>query len=105
MWKHVLGVKPKRGWFVFWLFFKIGLYSAISFKRSRRELSVHVAEHRSVLKNYQNTLYSRFIFITKTGRAFPKAFFFTVIFYKLALNDCLTFENVVEWSLSGRSQF
>jgi len=49
----VLGVKPKRGRYVFWLFFKIGLCSAISFKRSRRELSIDVAEHRSTLKNYQ----------------------------------------------------
>jgi len=32
----VLGMKPKRGWYVFWLFFKICLCSAISFKRSRR---------------------------------------------------------------------
>jgi len=27
-------VKPKRGWYVFWLLLKIGLCSAISFKRS-----------------------------------------------------------------------
>jgi len=36
---------------VFWLLFKIGLCSAISFKRSRRELSIDVAEHRPILKN------------------------------------------------------
>jgi len=47
----VLGVKLKRGWYVIWLFFKIDLCSAISFKRSRRELSVDVAEHRPILKN------------------------------------------------------
>jgi len=35
-----LGVKPKRGWYVLRLFFKIGLFSAISFKRSQRELSM-----------------------------------------------------------------
>jgi len=40
----VLGVKPKRGWYAFWLFFKIGLCSAISFERSRRELSIDGAE-------------------------------------------------------------
>ena len=51
----VLGVKPKRGYYVFWLFFKIGACSGISFKRSRRELSIDVAEHRSILKNVQNT--------------------------------------------------
>ena len=39
----VLGVKRKPGWYVFWLFFEIGLCSAISFKRSRRELSIDVA--------------------------------------------------------------
>jgi len=47
----VLGVKPRRGWYVFLLFFKTGLRSAIYFKRSRRELSIDVAEHRSILKN------------------------------------------------------
>ena len=36
---------------VFWLFFKIGLCSAISFKRSQRELSIDVAQHESILKN------------------------------------------------------
>ena len=33
------------------LVFKIGVCTAISFKRSRRELSIDVAEHRSILKN------------------------------------------------------
>jgi len=36
-------------WKVF--FFKIGLCSAISFKTSRRELSIDVAEHRSIMKS------------------------------------------------------
>ena len=36
---------------MFWLFFKIEQCSAISFKRSRRELSIDVAEHRSILKS------------------------------------------------------
>jgi len=36
---------------MFWLFFKIDLFSATSFKRSRRELSIDMAEHRSILKN------------------------------------------------------
>jgi len=47
----VLGMKLKRGLCVFWLFFKIGRSSAISFKRSQRELSNDVAEHSSILKN------------------------------------------------------
>ena len=76
----VWGVKPKQGWYVFWLFFKIGLCSAISLERTRRELSIDVAEHRSILKNNQNTNYPRFSFTPKTGIAFPKTsiYFFTV---------------------------
>jgi len=45
----------------------VGLCSAISFKRSRRELSTDVAEQRSTLKNYHNTHYRRFSFIPKSG--------------------------------------
>jgi len=67
----VLGVKPNRGWHVFLLFFKLGLRSATSFKRSRQERFIDVAEHMSMLKNYQNTHHSRFS-LTKTGIAFPK---------------------------------
>jgi len=51
--------------------FKIGICSAISFKRSRRELSIDVTEHRSTLKNYQNTHYPRFSVIP-TDIASPK---------------------------------
>jgi len=47
----VSGVQTKRGWYVFWLFFKIALCSDVSFNRSRRELSNDVAEHWSILKN------------------------------------------------------
>jgi len=43
------GCETKTMWNVFRLFFKIGLCSAISFKRSRRELSIDVAEHRPML--------------------------------------------------------
>jgi len=67
--KPVLSVKPKRGWYVVWLFFQIGLCSAISLKRSRRELSIHVAEYRSTLENYRNTHQPCFSFIPKTGIA------------------------------------
>jgi len=75
----ILGVKPKRGCYVFWLFFKIGLCSATSLKRSRRELSIDVAEHGSMLKNYQNTHYPCFSFIPKTGMAFPnRGIFYSV---------------------------
>jgi len=35
---------------IYRLFFKIGLCSAISFKMSRRELSIDVAEHRPMIK-------------------------------------------------------
>ena len=59
----VLDVKPKRGLYVFWLFFKIDLCSATSFNRSRQELSIDVAEHESALTNSQNIHYPRFIFI------------------------------------------
>jgi len=52
--------------------FQIGLWSAISFERSRRELSIDVAEHRSMLNNYQNKYYLRFSFTPKTGIAFRK---------------------------------
>jgi len=42
----VLGVKPKRGWFAFCIFFKIGVRSAMSTKRFRRELSTDGAKLR-----------------------------------------------------------
>jgi len=40
---------------VLWLFFKEDLCSATSFKMSRRELSIDMAEYGSILKNNQNT--------------------------------------------------
>jgi len=46
--------------------------STPSFKRSRRELSIDVAGHRSMLKNYENTHYPHFTFMPKTGIALPK---------------------------------
>jgi len=46
----VLGVKIKKGYCVFWLFFTVGSYSAESFKKSRRELSIIVADPRSTWK-------------------------------------------------------
>jgi len=58
--------------------FQDSLYSAISFKRSWRELSIDGAEHRSTLKNDKNTHYPRFSFIPgiaflKTGVCFYSA--------------------------------
>jgi len=47
----VLGVKLNRGWYVFWLFFKIGLCLAILVERSQLELSIDRVEHRFILKN------------------------------------------------------
>ena len=81
----VLGVPLKGGWYVFRLFFKIGLFSAISFKSSRRELSIDVAELRTMLKNERNT-YLRFIFIPKTGEAFPK----TGVSFSVCLSTALS---------------
>jgi len=46
----------------------IDLCSATLFKKSRRKLSIDVPEHRSILKNNQNTYYSRFSFTPKTGK-------------------------------------
>jgi len=57
----VLGVKPKRGWYVFWLFFKIDLCSVKPMESSRRDLSNDMAEHMPILKTNQNT-YLSFIF-------------------------------------------
>jgi len=51
MWLNIglsLNVREKS---VFWSFFKMGLCSAISFERSRRELYIDVAEHRSIFKS------------------------------------------------------
>ena len=68
----VLMVKPKRGWCVFWLFFKVGICSAISFKRSRRELSIDVAELWSMLKNYQYTHYPFWFHKLKSVYSIPQ---------------------------------
>jgi len=46
---------------------------------SIRDLLNDMAEHRPVFKNNQNTSHPRFGFTPKTGREFPKTFFFTVI--------------------------
>jgi len=43
--------KNKTEVVVFWLFFKIDLCSATLYKSSRRELSIDVAEHRSILNS------------------------------------------------------
>jgi len=49
---YYIGLSGKlRDLGVFGLLFKTDLCSAISFKRSRRELSIDVTEHRSIFKN------------------------------------------------------
>jgi len=45
---------------------------------SSRDLANHMAEHRPILKNNQNTYHPRFGFIPKTGTAFSKTVFFSV---------------------------
>jgi len=42
---------------------------------SRQDLLNDVAEHRSILKNNQNTYYPRFSFTPNIGIAFPKTGF------------------------------
>jgi len=42
---------------------------------SRRDLLNDMAEHTPILKNNHNTYHSRFGFISKTGKAFPKTGF------------------------------
>jgi len=70
---------------VFWSLFKINLCSVTSFKRSRRELSIDVAEHRLSWKitKIRIVYYRRFSFTSKTGIELPETFFcmyLTVLF-------------------------
>jgi len=46
------------------IFLRTYVRSAICFEMSRREISIYVAEHEYILKNYQNTDY--LIFTSKT---------------------------------------
>jgi len=88
MWLNIaLSLKIRRPC-VFWLFFKIDLCSAISFKRFRRELSIDVAEHRFTSKNFQNAHYRRFGFIPKTCLKFPKT---EVLFLRSVFNRFIYF--------------
>jgi len=66
--------------YVFGLFLKTDLCSAISLKRPRRELSIDVDEHRSILKDksYQNKYHLRRGFTPKAGIAGPEMGVFTV---------------------------
>jgi len=68
----VLGVNTETGVVLIWLFSKIDLCSATSFKSAFQDLLNDVADHRSILKNYQNTFYTRFGIRSKTGLEFPK---------------------------------
>jgi len=56
----VLGMELKRGLCVFWLCFDIDLRSVTSMESSRQALSNDMVEHRPILKNNQNTYYTRF---------------------------------------------
>jgi len=48
------------------------LCSATSLKRSQRELSIDMAEHKSILKNNQNPYYLNFNFQPKKGIELPE---------------------------------
>jgi len=54
---------------------------------SRRDLSNDMAEHRPILKNIQNTYYSRFSFTSKTGIEFPKTRVLFLLRAPIALFD------------------
>jgi len=45
-------IVKNKGVVLIWSVFKIDLCSVIPFKRSRRELSIDVAEHMSILNNW-----------------------------------------------------
>jgi len=64
---------------VFWLFFKIDLCSAISFGRSRRGLSIDVAEHSFVLNNHQNTTHVLVSYPKQIQHSLKRVFCFTVL--------------------------
>jgi len=72
MWLNIGLSRKIRKKCVFWLFLKIGLCSATSFKSSRQECSIDMAEHRSILKNNQNTYCPRCSFTLKTGTELPE---------------------------------
>ena len=80
------------------IFFKRALCSAIAFKTSRRGVSIDVAVHGSTLKNYQNTYYPRFSFITKTGITFPK----TGAYFLLWTNSSF-YSWGISWSIKSYS--
>jgi len=71
---------------VFWLFFKIDLRSTTSMESSRRDLLNDLAEHRFILKNYQNAYYFRFSFTPKTGIAFLKMSVLFLLWLKAILD-------------------
>ena len=78
------------------VFFKIGLCSAISFKRSQRELFIDGAERRCTLNNYHYTPYHRFSFMPKAGIAFPKqGFCFFCALILIVVQDRLTVSQMI----------
>ena len=62
-------MKVKRGVVRILDFFQhtVGRCSATSMESSRRDLLNDMAEHRSILKNNQNTYYPGFSFTPETG--------------------------------------
>jgi len=71
----VLGVKPKRGWYVFWLFFNIDQCSATSLESSRRDLLNDMAERLPIWKKKGRTIPVLVSHTHKTALAFPKTGF------------------------------
>jgi len=70
--KPVLRVKLKRGWYVFWIFFKIGLYVQPYHSKGLGEsFPLMWLKIGLCFKNYHNTYYPQFSFTPKTGVAFP----------------------------------
>jgi len=73
---------------VFWLFFMIDLCSAISFKSSRRELSIDVTKHGSILE--KKTFYPSFSFTLTTGIELPETGVLVLlcILFRTGLRGC-----------------
>ena len=75
----VLGVEIKWGYYVLRLFCKITLSLVTTMSSSRRDFLNCMAEHRSILKNNQNTYYSltfqgRPMFSHINGKLSPRPF-------------------------------
>ena len=67
----------------FGFFFKVDLCLAVSFQRSRRELSIDMSEHRSVLKNNRKAYYPVLVLHPKQVQRLPKRVFTLINYYFL----------------------